>query len=84
MGIILMQENGQLMQTSTSTSKNNPAPVALPDALRNFHKHLPLAGDPPNALLSLSDAHLTYLIAAIRNTPSQLPGRSFSDPVRLR
>jgi len=49
--------------------KNNPEPVALPDALRKFHKELPLAGDPPNALLSLSDAHLTYLIAAIRNTP---------------
>ncbi len=67
------------MQTPTDFFKNNPAPVALPDALRKFHKELPLAGDPQNALLSLSDAHLTYLIAAIRNTPCKPPDLSPDD-----
>ncbi len=79
MGVILMRENGQLMQTSTSTSKNIPALVSLPDALRDFHKHLPLAGDPPNALLSLPDDLLLYLIGAIRNTPQSPPDLSVEE-----
>ncbi|MCX5842056.1 MAG: nucleotidyltransferase family protein, partial [Deltaproteobacteria bacterium] len=67
------------MQTPACTSDNEPALVSLPDALRNFHRHLPLAGDPPNALLSLSDDLLTYLMAAIRNTPRSPPDLSPDD-----
>ena len=54
-------------------------PVSLSDVLRKFHGHLPLAGDPPNALLSLSDDFLTYLIAAIRNVPCPPPDLSPAD-----
>ena len=79
MGIILMQENGRFMQTSTCTSDNKPARISLPEDLRNFHKHLPLAGDPPNALLSLPDDLLIYLIAAIRNTPRSPPDLSVEE-----
>lgn len=71
-----MQENGRRMQTPSSILKNNPVPVSLPDALRDFHKHLPLSGDPPNALLSLPAPLLGYLIAAIRNTPCPPPDLS--------
>jgi hypothetical protein len=57
-------------------SQKNQVSVSLSDVLRKFHGHLPLAGDPPNALLSLPDAHLSYLIAAIRNTPRSPPNLS--------
>jgi len=67
------------MQTPACTSDNDPALVSLPGALRNFHKELPLAGNPPNALLSLSDDLLIYLIAAIRNTPRSPPDLSVDD-----
>ena len=79
MGIVLMQENGRRMRTPTGIIKNNPASVSLPDELRNFHKHLSLSGDPPNALLSLPDDLLLYLIAAIRNTPLSPPDLSPDD-----
>ena len=57
-------------------SDKEPAPVSPHDVLRNFHKELPLAGDPPNALLTLPDDLLSYLIAAIRNTPRSTPDLS--------
>jgi hypothetical protein len=79
MGFILIQENGRRMRTPTCTSDNEPSLVCLHDALINFHKKLPLAGNPLNALLSLSDDLLTYLIAAIRNTPCPPPDLSHDD-----
>ena len=61
---------------TTGVAENYHAPDSLPSALRKFHTKLPLAGDPPNGLLSLSDDLLNYLIAAIRNTPCPPPDHS--------
>ncbi|MCX6688455.1 MAG: nucleotidyltransferase family protein, partial [Methanoregula sp.] len=65
--------------TTLSKPENPAAPRSLPERLREFHEHLPLSGDPPNALLSLSDDLLCYLIAAIRNTPCSPPDLSPDD-----
>jgi hypothetical protein len=67
------------MRIPTRASDKGPAPVFSLDVLRTFHKELPLAGDPPNALLTLSDDLLSYLIAAIRNTPRSPPDLSLDD-----
>ena len=74
-----MQENGKWMQKPGSIPGNEPSLVSLCDALRKFHAELPLADYPPNALLSLSDDLLLYLIAAIRNTPCPPPDLSLDD-----
>ncbi|MCX6692550.1 MAG: nucleotidyltransferase family protein [Methanoregula sp.] len=58
---------------TTRISETNPEPVSLLNTLKTFHHGIPLAGDPPNALLSLPDDLLTYLIAAIRNAPQPAP-----------
>ncbi len=52
-----------------------PAPPdpSLPSRLRAFHERLPLAGDPPNALLALPDDRLLYLGALLRDTPQPAP-----------
>jgi len=59
----------------------SPEPVdpSLPSRLREFHERLPLAGDPPNAVLALPDARLLYLVALLRDTPQQPPAMSPAD-----
>ncbi len=52
-----------------------PAP-SLPARLRAFHERLPLAGDPPNAVLSLPDDQVLYLVAILRDTPQPPPAMS--------
>ena len=52
-----------------------PPDPSLPARLREFHQKLPLAGDPPNALLSLPDDR----IPALRNTPVPAPALSLDD-----
>jgi len=49
-----------------------PPDPTLPARLREFHERLPLAGTPPNAVLSLPDDRLLYLVSLLRDTP-QLP-----------
>ncbi len=46
---------------------------SLPGRLREFHARLPLAGDPPNAVLALPDDRLLYLAAVLRDTPVPAP-----------
>ena len=74
-----MKEKEKRMESLYSAADTTPARVPLPDLLRNFHKDLPLEGDPPNALLSLPDDQLMYLIAVIRNIPRNPPDLSLSD-----
>ena len=50
-----------------------PPDPSLPGRLREFHGRLPLAGDPPNALLALPDDRLLYLAALLRDTPTPPP-----------
>jgi hypothetical protein len=47
----------------------SPPDPSLPARLREFHERLPLAGDPPNALLALPDDR----ILAPRDTPVPAP-----------
>ncbi|WFN33517.1 nucleotidyltransferase family protein [Methanogenium sp. S4BF] len=62
----------------------SPAPVqsigfkhcAGQKSIRNLHTIVPLAGDPPNALLALPDDLLEYLLCIIRNTPVVPPACS--------
>ena len=56
----------------TSTTPSPPDP-SLPARLRAFHQRLPLAGDPPNALLTLPDDRILYLAAILRDTPVPAP-----------
>jgi len=42
-------------------------------AIRDLHTTVPLAGDPPNALLALPDGLLEYVICVIQNTPVTPP-----------
>jgi hypothetical protein len=74
-----MQEKGRRMGTPTGNTGKQLSPVSLPEEIRGFHKELPLAGDPPNALLSLSDDLILYLIAVLRNTPRSPPVLSPDD-----
>ena len=55
-----------------------PAPPdpSLPAKLREFDQRLPLAGDPPNALLALPDDRILYLAAILRDTPVPAPALS--------
>jgi hypothetical protein len=59
----------------TSTTPSPPDP-SLPARLRAFHERLPLAGDPPNALLSLPDDRILYLAAILRDTSVPAPALS--------
>ncbi len=61
-----------MTMATTQTSRQSPGP-SLPACLREFHQRLPLAGDPPNAVLSLPDDRLLYLVAILRDTPQQPP-----------
>ena len=53
-----------------------PPDPSLPARLREFHARLPLAGDPPNAVLALPDDRLLYLVAILRDTPQPAPALS--------
>ena len=44
-----------MIADDTTQVRSTPPDPALPAILREFHQRLPLAGDPPNALLSLPD-----------------------------
>ena len=50
-----------------------PPDPSLPARPREFLPKLPLAGDPPNGLLSLPDDRLLYLVAILRDTPQPPP-----------
>ncbi len=56
-----------------------PPDSSLPARLREFHERLPLAGSPPNALLSLPDDRLLYLVAVLRDTPVPAPALSVEE-----
>jgi hypothetical protein len=64
------------MQLPRNPSDTESIPAFPLDMLRSFHTELPLAGNPENALLSIPDDLLTWLIAAIRNTPRPPPDLS--------
>ncbi|MEN6341201.1 MAG: hypothetical protein ABFC89_01440 [Methanospirillum sp.] len=53
-------------------SPDAPDP-SLPARLRELHARLPLAGDRPNALLSLPDDRILFLAAVLRDTPKAAP-----------
>ena len=53
-----------------------PPEPSLPARLSEFHLRLPLAGDPPNALLGLPDDRLLSLAAVLRDTPKPAPDLS--------
>jgi hypothetical protein len=58
--------------------RESPDP-SLPGRLREFHERLPLAGDPPNAVLSLPDDRILYLAAILRDTPVPAPALSLEE-----
>ena len=59
---------------SASELPSQPADTtSLPATLRQWHAVHPLAGAPPNALLSVPDDLLEYIIGAIRNIPCTPP-----------
>lgn len=53
-----------------------PIDPSLPGRLREFHQQVPLEGDPLNALLSLPDDQLLYLVTLLRNAPQPAPALS--------
>ena len=61
-----------------------PPDPSLPARLREFHARLPLAGDPPNTVLSLPDDR----VLRPRNTPGPAPAlpaeewQEFLDPLK--
>ncbi len=56
--------------------KPHPAGPPAPRGLRAFQARLPLAGDPPNALLSLLDDRFLSLAAVLPDTPQPAPALS--------
>ncbi|NLX48328.1 MAG: hypothetical protein GXY82_00330 [Methanospirillum sp.] len=56
--------------------QRRPPDPSLSAHLREFHQRLPLACDPPNALLSLPDDRILYLAAVLRDTPVPAPALS--------
>lgn len=61
-----------------SVNRDQPpvnAVMVLPaaDAFRNYHRDLPLVGDPLKNPLTLTDDLLLYLVAAVRNIPREPP-----------
>ncbi|HIH03435.1 MAG TPA: nucleotidyltransferase family protein, partial [Methanoregulaceae archaeon] len=64
------------MKTEAGTARREPPDPSLPSRLREFHVRLPLAGDPPNALLALPDDRILSLAAVLRDTPQAAPALS--------
>ena len=50
--------------------------LSLPARLRQWHQRYPLSGNPPNALFSVTDDLLQYVISAVRNRPCTPPACS--------
>ncbi len=67
-----------MIADDTSQVRRTPPDPSLPGRFREFHVRLPLAGDPPNALLSLPDDRILYLPAVLGET--LVPAPSFSRP----
>jgi len=67
------------MTTATTRGIRQPPDPSLPSRLREFHERLPLAGTPPNALLSLPDDRILYLAAVLRDTPVPAPALSLDE-----
>jgi hypothetical protein len=61
------------MVSSAPVSGDRSAVAAVQEAIGKLHSTIPLAGDPPNALLAIPDDLLAYLICAVRNTPAVPP-----------
>lgn len=64
------------MPTSAPANGERSQAGDIIQSIREIHSVVPLAGDPPNALLSVDDDLLYYLICIIRNTPSVPPDRT--------
>jgi len=64
------------MPASLPVNSKRGSAVERDYSVRKIHSFVPLAGSPPNALLSLDDDLLNYLISIIRNTPSIPPERT--------
>ena len=62
-----------------TVEQRKPPDSSLPARLREFHERLPLAGSPPNALLSLPDDRILYLAAVLRDTPVPAPALSLDE-----
>ena len=62
-----------------TVEQRKPPDSSLPARLREFHERLPLAGDPPNALLSLPDDWIIYLAAILRDSPMPAPALSHDE-----
>ncbi len=58
---------------------SGPPDSSLPTWLREFHAKLPLAGGRPNALLSLPDDRILYLVALVRDTPHAAPALALEE-----
>ena len=67
------------MTDDMTVLQRTPPDPSLPARLREFHARLPLAGDPPNVLLSLPDDRLFYLVALLRDTPMPAPALSLAE-----
>ena len=65
-----------MIADDTTQVRSTPPDPSLPARLREFHKRLPLPGDPPNAPLSLPDDRILYLAAILRDTPVPAPALS--------
>ncbi|MDD1701600.1 MAG: nucleotidyltransferase family protein [Methanoregula sp.] len=55
------------------------SPLPSLEEFRQFHAHIPLAGDPPNQILTLPDDLFIYLVATLRNNPTSPPTCSLQD-----
>jgi hypothetical protein len=64
------------MTDDMTVLQGTPPDPSLPARLREFHERLPLAGDPPDALLALPDDRILYLAAVLRDTPIPAPALS--------
>jgi hypothetical protein len=73
-----VQDTASGHQRSSAMTPSPPDP-SLPARLHEFHKKLPLAGDPPNALPSLRDDHILYLAAVLRDTPQPAPALTLEE-----
>ena len=73
------REGGDARSTTVKAMTPAPPDPSLPAKLREFHQRLPLAGDPPNALLSLPDDRILYLAAVLRDTPVPAPALSLDE-----
>ena len=71
-GAVLEKREGDRAPPRRSDQPWTANPL-LPARLRAFHTRLPLAGDPPNAVLTLPDDRLLYLVALLRDTPVRAP-----------